>query len=84
MLINRALATQETSLILTLIFDRLYVLRNQILHGGATWNSSVNRAQVRDGAAIMGFLIPLFVKVMMDHPNQPWGANYYPVMDVQN
>ena len=83
-LINRALATQETPLILTRLFDRLYVLRNQILHGGATWNSSVNRDQVRDGAAIMGFLIPLFIKVMMDHPNQPWGANYYPVMDVQN
>ena len=32
----------------------------------------------------MGFLMPLFVKVMMDHPNQPWGANYYPVMDLQD
>ena len=69
------------SLILVLLFDRLYVLRNQILHGGATWNSSVNRSQVRDGAAIMGFLVPAFVKVMMDHPDEPWGKNYYPVVD---
>ena len=80
-MILRALSQQETSTILTLLFDRLYVLRNQILHGGATWKGSVNRAQVRDGAAIMGFLVPLFIKVMMDHPDQPWGSNYYPVVD---
>ncbi len=29
----------------------------------------------------MGFLIPAFVKVMMDHPDESWGANYYPVVD---
>ncbi|WP_425067816.1 hypothetical protein [Reyranella sp.] len=38
------------------ILDRLYVLRNQLLHGGATWNSSVNRSQVRDGAAVLSRL----------------------------
>ena len=27
---------------------------------------------------MMNFLIPAFVKVMMDHPDEPWGANYYP------
>jgi hypothetical protein len=26
------------------------VLRNQILHGGATWNSAINRGQVTQGA----------------------------------
>ncbi len=78
--IGNALVAQDTSLILSLLFDRLYVLRNQILHGGATWNSSVNRSQVRDGEAILGFLVPIFVKVMMDHPGEPWGANYYPVV----
>ena len=30
---------------------------------------------------MMNFLIPAFVKVMMDHPDEPWGANYYPVVD---
>lgn len=80
-LVGRALINQDTSLILAMLFDRLYVLRNQILHGGATWNSSVNRSQVRDGATIMGFLVPTFVKVMMDHPEELWGANYYPVVN---
>ena len=29
----------------------------------------------------MGFLVPAFVKVMMDRPDEPWGANYYPVVN---
>lgn len=32
----------------TEVFMRLYTLRNQLIHGGATWNSAVNRAHVRD------------------------------------
>ena len=79
--INQARAGQKTDLLLATLFDRLYVLRNQILHGGATWNSSVNRKQVEDGAELMAFLIPVFVSVMMDHPDEPWGANHYPVVE---
>ena len=79
--INQARAGQRTDLLLEKLFDRLYVLRNQILHGGATWNSSLNRKQVDDGAEIMAFLVPCFVSVMMDHPDEPWGENYYPVVE---
>ena len=46
-----------------MLFDRLYVLRNQLVHGGATWNSSVNRGQVKAGAEILAFLVPVFVDV---------------------
>ena len=69
--------TKET---LSLVFERLYVLRNQLVHGGATWNSEVNRNQVRDGAAILAFLIPVFVDVMMSHPSADWGQPFYPVI----
>jgi len=79
--IQRALADHDTKVILSLLFDRLYVLRNQLVHGGATWNSSINRAQVTDGAAIMGVLLPLFIDVMMDNPGESWGAPYYPVVE---
>ena len=66
---------------LKFLFDRLYVLRNQLIHGEATWNSDVNRDQVRDGARILGFLMPVFVDVMMDNPSQDWGQPFYPVVD---
>ncbi len=52
---------------LTTLLDRLYMLRNQLVHGGATWNSSVNRGQVEDGAEIMGFLVPVIIDLMMDN-----------------
>ncbi len=79
---HRALATQNTKIILSTLFDRLYVLRNQLLHGGATWQSSVNRAQVRDGARITAFLVPHFINLMIDNPDDNWGTPCYPV--VQN
>lgn len=66
--------------ILSLVFDRLYVLRNQIVHGGSTWGGNVNRQQVRDGAAILGFLMPVFVNLMMENPHEDWGVPFYPVV----
>lgn len=70
----------DTSKVLSFVFDRLYVLRNQLVHGGATWNSGINRAQVRDGAAILTFLMPVFVDLMMENPQAGWGRPFYPVV----
>lgn len=78
----RALAKQDTILVLTMIFDRLYVLRNQLLHGAATWNSGVNREQVRDGAAILGRLIPDVLEIMLGNHDADWGGIRYPVIDL--
>ena len=64
--------------VLRRLFDRLYVLRNQLLHGGATWQGSVNRSQVTKSAEIMAVLMPQFVKLMMDNPLSDWGKPYYP------
>ena len=74
----RALRARDTVEVLSLVFDRLYVLRNQLVHGGATWNSRVNRDQVRDGAAILAFLMPVFVDVMMDTSGRRLGPSLLP------
>lgn len=79
--INKALARRDTPAVLSILFDRLYVLRNQLVHGGATWASSVNRDQVAQGCALLGALVPLFIDIMMDHPARDWGRPYYPVVD---
>ncbi len=34
--IATAMAQQDTARLLSIVFDRLYVLRNQLVHGGAT------------------------------------------------
>jgi len=78
---TQAFQAGDTARVLSFVFDRLYVLRNQLVHGGATWNSGVNRAQVRDGAAILGFLMPTFVDLMMDNPGEDWGKPFYPVVE---
>lgn len=65
---------------LTTLLDRLYVLRNQLVHGGATWNSSVNRSQVEDGAEIMGFLVPVIIDLMMDNDDVFDAPPHFPVV----
>ena len=72
--------SRETARLLEILFSRLYVLRNQLLHGGATWSSSVNRDQIRDGARIMYFLVPIFIDVMLANPDEDWGRPRFPVV----
>lgn len=79
--LNDAIVRKDTLTVLGNLFDRLYVLRNQLVHGGATWNSKVNRAQVKDGAEILGALLPIFLDLMMDNPQIEWPAPNYPVVE---
>jgi Apea-like HEPN len=79
--INSAMKRQDTARILSILFGRLYVVRNQLIHGGATWNSGVNRDQVRNGAAVMSWLLPVFIDIMMENPSRDWGRPYYPVVE---
>jgi len=78
---KRALGKMDTARLLAVIFERLYVLRNQLLHGGATWNSAVNRGQIAQGATIMGLIVPTVIHLMMENPNQLWGDPCYPVVE---
>jgi len=39
------------------------------------------RVQVGDSAAILGFLMPVFVDIMMNNPDGDWGQPFYPVVD---
>lgn len=77
---NTALVSKHTVTVLSILFDRLYMLRNQLVHGGATWSSQVNRGQVRDGAAILGALLPRFLHVMINSNDEDWGTAYFPVV----
>jgi hypothetical protein len=80
----RAMADRQIAKVLRELFDRLYLLRCQIVHGSTTWNGKVNRAQVTDGAAVLGVLLPVMVDIMMDHPGADWGTPFYPVIGPQN
>ena len=66
--------------LIELLLDRLYTLRNQIMHGGATYKSKVNRAQVRDAGNILKMLIPIIIDIIIENRNENWGEIYYPVV----
>ncbi len=78
---NHALAEHRTADALSIVLSRMYTLRNQLVHGGATWNSRVNRDQLTDCASFLGKLVPHVIQLMLDNPNTLWGDAVYPVVE---
>ena len=65
------------------VFDGLYTLRNQIVHGGVTYGRGWGRKQLRDGSTIMGLLVPIILSIMHEdirkNPDtSTWGRIDYP------
>lgn len=75
-----SLKDQNTVQMLSVIFNLLYTLRNQIIHGGATYNSKANRKQLKDGRNILEMLIPMIIEIMLEHAEKfnGWGKPFYP------
>lgn len=78
---GKALGQRDTVKVLGIALSRLYTLRNQLIHGGATWSSKVNRVQLRDGVNLLGKLVPIVIETMMDHRGTIWGDPCYPIVD---
>ena len=78
-----ALSNRNVSTVLSVVFDRLYTLRNQIFHGGTTYPSGFGRDQIRDGSRIMASLVPAILDIMrQDLDGNPdselWGKVAFP------
>lgn len=76
----RAVLDKHVDVLLQVILDRLYMLRNQLVHGGTTWASSVNRAQLRDGVAILGTLVPVILTLMVEMKDVDLGQEIFPAL----
>ena len=59
------------------IFDRLYVLRNQVMHGSATHESQYNRTALYHGVKVLERTLPVFIELMIKKPSDKWGAPHY-------
>lgn len=76
---NIAFSSQNTHITLHVIFNHLYTLRNQLVHGGSTFESRANRKQLEEGCAILGAFIPAILHIMMEnHSEIDWGKPFYP------
>lgn len=77
---NKSLSKQNIPVLLEIVLDRLYTLRNQLMHGGATYKSKINRTQLRDGINMLKVLVPIIIDLMMQDPKEDWGRILYPVI----
>ena len=75
------LSRQNVPQLLGIVLDRLFVLRNQLIHGGATYASQVNREQVEDGTQLLASLVPIMIEIMLSTEHEDWGNIYYPVLN---
>jgi hypothetical protein len=73
------LSRQNVPELLGIVLDRLFVLRNQLIHGGATYASQINREQVEDGAQLLSSLVPIMIEIILNGEQEDWGNIYYPV-----
>ena len=60
-----------------------HALRNQLVHGGATWDSGVNRSQLRDSTRFLSKLVPTIIELMMNNPDTLWGDPSFPVIEAR-
>lgn len=66
--------------LMEIVLERLYTLRNSIVHGGSTYNSKLNRAQLKDACNIMQLLVPIIIDIMLENSQHDWGEIAYPVV----
>lgn len=65
--------------IVQLVFERLYVMRNQVFHGASTKGSRLNRRPLQISAAILMDLLPTFLYIMIDAGlTEDWGDVCFP------
>lgn len=76
--VNEALERENTIFIVSTLFKRIYVLRNQMFHGSATWQGTVNRRQVIDCQKLLANITPLFIEIMLHSPQENWGKLQVP------
>ena len=72
-----ALAKKDSTVFCNILFERLYVIRNQLIHGGATWKGALNRSQVTSGSRILEKFIPVIIHLVIENAEENWGSTYY-------
>ena len=62
------------------LFDLIYLLRNQIFHGSASYDSVDNNSIKENCIEILGIFIPLIIEIMINNPNNNWHeVKYKPI-----
>ena len=79
--IFKAFKYKEGQTILNLLFERMLTLRNQMLLGGNSYKSAINRQQLKDSCHILLVLIPAFLQVLIENAKcLEFDRPFYPIM----
>jgi len=76
----RYMSANNVGGVLEILLDRLYILRNQLMHGGATYKSKLNRKSVKDGSRILEMIIPIISEIKHENTEEEWGKLLFPVV----
>ena len=64
------------------LFERLYVLRQQVFHGAATSGSKLNRSYLKAAAGLLSEIIPAIIEIIIAvGPAADWGDICFPPVD---
>ena len=63
---------EDADKILYTLFELIYLLRNQIFHGSASYNSLDNQATKQNCIEILEIFIPIIIEIMIDNPDNNW------------
>ncbi|KAF1019593.1 MAG: hypothetical protein GAK29_03865 [Acinetobacter bereziniae] len=78
-----ALKSQDSIHLLRIVFQRLYTVQQQIILGGATYNSSMNRKLLQDSCNILIAVIPACMHIILENPQQfDFDTPFYPLLQV--
>lgn len=81
--VQHAVAHRNTVELLLIIFDRLFTLHNQVMHGGSTCNSVLMRKHLNTASQILMTLLSRFMLVLLEHGQAlDWKKPFYPVIQV--
>jgi hypothetical protein len=66
-------------MLLTRAFERIYLMRCQLVHGASTHGGQLNRASLQRCTALLAPLLEAGLVVLIDHgSNEDWGTMCYP------
>ena len=77
---HNCLSKENIEGLMEIVLERLYTLRNSLVHGGSTYNSKLNRTQLKDACNIMSLLVPIIIEIMLENSTHNWGEIAYPVV----
>ena len=77
--VMRHLQNRSTLGVFQELFERLYVLRQQVFHGAATSGSKLNRSYLKAATSLLLKIIPAMIGIMIEAgPETDWGEICFP------